>query len=150
MRLALALLIAAATAAAFPAPASAQLRTPRQTLEEMGLAPSEERVRRAVERAAGEPLGSERNPVRVSSPAGQRAYMARLRCADGTPPEVGQRHNAGEGPFGTIIDIYPLDCGDSAPGQVQLAMDMYHDDHVETNAPAGFTLVGAEPDAEPK
>ncbi len=148
MRLALALMIAAA--AALPAPASAQQRTPRQTLEEMGLAPSAEQVRRAVERAAGEPLGSERNPVRVSSPAGQRAYMARLRCADGTPPEVGQRHNAGEGPFGTIIDIYPLDCGGSAPNQVQLAMDMYHDDHVETQAPAGFTLVAADSNAEPK
>ena len=149
MRAALALLIAIAIIA-FPAPASAQQRTPRQTLEEMGLAPSQEQVRRAVERAAGEPLGSERTPVRVSSPAGQRAYMARLRCADGTPPAVGQRRNAGEGPFGTIIDVYPLDCGDSAPGQVQLAMDMYHDDHVETNAPVGFTLVDADPDAEPK
>lgn len=149
MRAALALLIAAA-AAAVAAPASAQQRTPRQTLEEMGLAPSQEQVRRAVERAAGEPLGSERNPVRVSSPAGQRAYMARLRCADGTQPAVGQRHNAGQGPFGTIIDVYPLDCGASAPGRVQLAMDMYHDDHVETDAPAGFTLVDADPDAEPK
>jgi hypothetical protein len=150
MRLALALLIAATAAAAAPEPASAQMQTPRQMLESMGLAPSERRVRRAVERAADEPLGSERNPVRVSSPDGQRAYMARLRCADGNPPEVGPRRNAGEGPFGTIIDVYPLDCGDSAPGQVQLAMDMYHDDHVETNAPAGFTLVAAEPDAEPK
>ena len=128
-------------AAALSGATAVQAQTPRETLESLNVAPSERSVRRAVERAADQPLGSERNPVRVSGPAGERGYIARLRCADGSAPRVGQRSSAGTGPFGTIIDLYPLDCGQSAPGRVSLAMDMYHDNHDETRAPEGFTLV---------
>jgi hypothetical protein len=122
------------------APASAQDSTPRQMMREMGMAPSAQQERRAVERAAREPLGTRANPVRVSGPGGEHAYIARLRCADGNAPRVGSRYNAGEGVFGWIIDVWPLDCGEAEPGRFELVMDMYHDDHVETNAPAGFTL----------
>ena len=133
--------IAFAVLALIATPAAAQQTTPRQTLEQLGVAPSERQVRRAVRRAANLPLGTRENPVRVSGPAAQRAYTARLRCSDGAAPRVGQRSSAGEGPFGTIVDVYPLDCGDTAPGQFSLVMDMYHDDHVESRAPAGFTIV---------
>ena len=33
--------------------------------------------------------------------------------------------------FGTIVDAFPLDCGAAAPGQTQLLMDMYHEEHAE-------------------
>lgn len=122
------------------APAAAQNSTPRQMMERMGMAPSERQIARAVERARSQPLGTAANPVRVSGPGGERAYIARLRCADGTSPRVGDRHNDGVGAFGTIVDVYPLNCGDAAPGRFRLIMDMYHDDHQENAAPAGFTL----------
>jgi hypothetical protein len=132
-----------ALALIFPAaPALAQQSTPRQMMEEMGAAPSRQQVAQAVERARSHPLGTAANPVRVSGPGGERAYIARLRCGDGSSPRVGQRHNDGVGAFGTIVDVWPLDCGDAAPGRFQLIMDMYHDDHEETGAPAGFTLTG--------
>jgi hypothetical protein len=121
-------------------PAAAQTTTPREMMVQMGFAPSARQVARAVERARRHPLGSERNPVRVSGAGGEHAYIARLRCAGGTRPTVGQRHNAGIGAFGTIVDVWPLDCGDAAPGRFELVMDMYHDNHDETQAPAGFTL----------
>jgi hypothetical protein len=133
--LALALILSAS-------PALAQRSTPRQMLQEMGMAPSAREVERSVERARNEPLGSSANPVRVSGPLGERAYIARLRCADGNAPRVGERRNAGVGAFGFIVDVYPLDCGDAAPGRFELVMDMYHDDHHEDQAPAGFTLEG--------
>ena len=126
------------------APALAQQSTPRQMMEELGMAPSRQDVARAVERARDRPLGTAANPVRVSGPGGEHAYIARLRCADGNAPRVGQRHNDGVGAFGTIVDVWPLDCGDSAPGRFELVMDMYHDDHEEAGAPAGFTLSPAQ------
>ncbi len=129
------------------APALAQDSTPRQTIEQMGLAPSRQDVARAVERARQRPLGTQENPVRVSGPGGEHAYIARLRCGNGQAPRVGQRRNTGVGAFGTIVDVWPLDCGDAAPGRFELVMDMYHDDHVESQAPAGFTLVMPETSA---
>ena len=102
--------------------------------------PDPERVREAVEAAAAHPLGSMENPVRVGGPPGQRAYIARLRCADGRRPRVGTRSSAGIGPFGTIVDIYPLNCRRAAPGEVALVLDMYHPEHREDRPPPGFTI----------
>ena len=127
-------------------PANAQKPTeaeqrPESLLEQLGLAPDPERLRAAIEAAEAHPLGSRENPVRVGGPRGERAYIARLRCADGSSPRIGQRANAGVGVFGTIVDVYPLDCGSAAPGRVSLTMDMYHSDHVEDRAPPGFSIV---------
>jgi hypothetical protein len=110
-------------------------------LRELDLAPGQDDLREALAAAEAHPLGTAQNPIRVGGPEGERAYIARLRCGDGSRPEVGQRANAGVGAFGTIVDIYPLDCGRAAPGRFQLVMDMYHEEHRETRAPAGFTLV---------
>jgi len=134
-----------AALAALSSPAAAQKPTPGQNdpsayLRESGLAPDPERVRAAIEAAQASPLGSMENPVRVGGPNGERGYIARLRCADGLAPRVGNRGNTGVGVFGTIVDVYPLDCGDAAPGRVNLVMDMYHPSHAETRAPSGFTL----------
>jgi hypothetical protein len=108
---------------------------------QLGFGPSQREVARLVERARDLPLGSAQNPVRVNMPAGEHAYIRRLRCSDGRQPRVGQRGNIGVGAFGTIVDRWPLDCGDAAPGRFDLHLDMYHPRHVETRAPEGFTLV---------
>lgn len=131
-----------ATALVLALPAVAQA-TPREMMEELGVAPSLEEVARRVERASAQPLGSRQNPVRVSGAEGEHAYMRRLRCADGDPPRIGDRANIGVGVFGSIVDLWELDCGDAAPGRFSLALDMYHDNHDETQAPAGLTLVPA-------
>jgi hypothetical protein len=127
------------------APAAAQKigeRTipPEEILAQMGLGNSDAEIARTVASASAHPLGTTENPVRVGGPEGERAYVARLRCADGKAPKVGQQGSAGVGAFGTIVDVYPLDCGAAAPGQVSLVMDMYHAEHDETRAPAGFTI----------
>lgn len=139
------LLVLIAAAAFIAAPAAAQKlgeRTvaPEEILKELGLGTSDAELARAVAAADGHPLGSAANPVRVGGPGGERAYIARLRCSDGSSPKVGPRASAGVGAFGTIVDSYPLDCGASAPGKFQLVMDMYHSEHKEDRAPAGFTL----------
>ena len=137
---AMAALLAAAPAAAQPKPGD-RTTTPEQMLREMGLAPEQDDLREAIEAAAAHPLGTAQNPVRVGGPQGERAYIARLRCGDGSQPRVGQRGSAGIGAFGTIVDVYPLDCGSAAPGRFDLVMDMYHAEHRETRAPAGFSLL---------
>jgi hypothetical protein len=91
--------------------------------------------------AADRPFGSAENPVRVGGPEGERAYLARLRCAGGRPPEVGARREAGVGAYGSIVASYDLDCGAAAPGRAAIVLDMYHEEHRETRAPAGFSLV---------
>jgi hypothetical protein len=138
--IAAALLAAAPATAADPKPGDRTM-SPEQMLREMGLAPDQEDIRAAIEAAQAHPLGTSRNPVRVGGPEGERAYIARLRCADGSAPRVGQRGNAGVGAFGTIVDVYPLDCAGAAPGRFDIVMDMYHEEHRETRAPNGFTIV---------
>jgi hypothetical protein len=90
--------------------------------------------------AAAHPLGTEKNPLRVGGPEGARAYIARLRCADGSTPRVGVRSSGGVGAYGTLTERYPLDCGAAAPGRVALAFDFYHEEHVETRPAPGFGL----------
>jgi hypothetical protein len=129
--------------AAAPTPAQrigARTQTPEQLLGQLGLAPSDEDLAQSIAAADAHPLGSRQNPVRVGGPEGEQAYIARLRCSDGRPPRLGQRTSSGVGAFGTIVDAYPLDCGQAAPGQVTLIMDMYHSEHVEHRAPPGFTI----------
>jgi hypothetical protein len=128
------------------APASAQelgarTRSPQSLLQGLGLAPGQDDLSAAVAAAAAHPLGSRENPVRVGGPDGERAYIARLRCADGAAPRVGPRGSAGVGAFGTVVDVYPLDCGAAAPGSLDLVLDMYHEEHREDRAPPGFTIL---------
>lgn len=95
----------------------------------------------ALRKAAAFPLGSRENPVRVSMPQGQHAYLRRLRCSDDKPPRFERVGNFGPGVFGSIIDGYRVICPDEGePRESLIYMDMYHPDHVETAAPAGFTL----------
>jgi len=87
------------------------------------------------------PLGSRENPVRADMPQGQRAYLSRLRCADGNAPEHRRLGNLGSGVFGSIVDGYRVTCPGSEPASVEIVMDMYHPGHQETAAVAGFDIV---------
>ena len=127
-------------------PAAAQelgerTRSPDAMLAELGLAPGEDDLAAAIVAAEAHPLGTAQNPVRVGGPEGERGYIARLRCADGSRPQVGPRADAGVGAFGTIVAAYPLDCGEAAPGRTTLVMDMYHSEHAEDRAPPGFDIL---------
>lgn len=90
--------------------------------------------------AAAHPLGSAKNPVRAASPIGQRAYLARLRCGDGSAPRFVRKGNVGFGVFGNIVDDYEVDCGTAAPGRVSVQMDLYHPGYVEARPVPGFTI----------
>ena len=131
---------AIATAASAAEKVGARTTPPEQLLADLGQGVSDAEIERAVAAASAHPLGTLENPVRVGGPNGERAYIARLRCADGSRPRIGQRGSAGVGAFGSIVDIYPLDCGAAAPGKVGLVMDMYHEEHREERAPAGFAI----------
>ena len=92
-----------------------------------------------IEAASAFELGSERNPVRADMPAGQRQYLARLKCADGSTPDAERVGSFGSGPYGTIIDGYSLTCAGVTRDDL-VYMDMYHPGHVEAEAVAGFTI----------
>jgi len=136
--------LAATTAAlAASAPASAQRLGARTTSAEamvaqMDRGSPEEEMRALVAAADAHPLGSLENPIRVGGPDGERAYLARLRCGDGAAPQIGARSEGGVGAFGSILGAFPLNCRGSS---ARLLFDIYHEEHVETRAPTGFTLL---------
>jgi len=76
--------------------------------------------------------------VRVGGPPGERAYLSRLRCADGGTPRLGARSDRGEGAFGSLVAAYRLEC---AGGGTEVVIDMYHEEHVEDRAPPGFSIL---------
>ncbi|HET9640931.1 MAG TPA: hypothetical protein VFP12_17190 [Allosphingosinicella sp.] len=141
------ILQALAAAALLAAPAAAQklgarTASPDQMLgQEAALDPVAEAEQIAAA-AAAHPLGTVQNPVRVGGPQGARAYIARLRCADGSNPQVGPRSSGTVGPYGTLTERYPVDCGAAGPGRVALFFDLYHEEHVETRPAPGFALDG--------
>ena len=100
-----------------------------------------DRAAAIASRIADEPFGSAENPVRVNMPVGERAYLARLRCANGQAPAFERIGSFGLGPYGQVLDGYQVDCAGSTPASSVIYLDMYHPTHIETNAPAGFTIV---------
>ncbi len=134
-----------AAAALLAAPAAAQklgarTASPDQVLGQEAASDPMAEAEQIAAAAAAHPLGTEKNPVRVGGPEGARAYIARLRCADGSRPVVGARSTGGVGAYGTLTERYPLDCGAAAPGRTALAFDFYHAEHVETRPAPGFDL----------
>lgn len=86
------------------------------------------------------PLGSAKNPVRVSMPVGQYDYLSRLVCENGESVSAFSRNGSvGQGPYGSIMDLYTVIC-DTNQGAVEhsVYMDMYHPDNTETRPAAGF------------
>ena len=92
----------------------------------------------AIVAAQAYPLGSAENPVRVGGPDGASNYLARLRCGDGSRPQVGRPSEGGIGAFGSVVQRYSLQCSGGAPANV--LFDIYHEEHVEDRPPAGFTI----------
>lgn len=132
-------LAALAVAAAAPAkPPREESPVPRELLSEVGGGNSDAELQRAMAEAAAHPLGSAENPIRVAGPEGTRAYIARLRCADGSAPVIGVKEAGGIGAYGSIVDRYSVNCGAAAPGRRDLLIDIYHEENVETALPAGF------------
>jgi hypothetical protein len=130
-------LLSAAPAIAQPRPGD-RTRSPEQMQAEFAIPAGQEDIAEALAAAAAHPLGTSENPVRVGGPEGERAYIARLRCPGGAAPQVGPRREAGVGAFGTVVAAYALDCG---AARFDLVMDMYHEEHRESRAPAGLSLV---------
>lgn len=136
-------LLLAAALLAVPAaaqPPREQSPAPREMLAAVGAGNSDQALADAITAAAMHPLGTVQNPIRVAGPEGERAYLARLRCADGRAPGIGVRTAAGVGAFGSLVDSYALDCGAAAPGRVGLVLDKYHEENPERRAPAGFRI----------
>ncbi|WP_448501000.1 hypothetical protein [Sphingomonas sp.] len=96
---------------------------------------------RTINAAAAYPLGSDKNPVRAEGPVGQRAYLSRLRCADGNAPAFDRAGSAGLSPFGNIVDIYSVECLGGTPSKGEIWMDMYHSGYVEQTAVPGYVLI---------
>jgi len=132
-----ALLILAAPALAQQPRLGQRTTSPEAMVAQMNPASPEEELRALVAAADAHPLGTRENPVRVGGPDGERAYLARLRCPNGAAPRIGARREVGAGAFGSVVAAYQVICGDA---DTPVVFDMYHEEHVETRAPAGFTL----------
>lgn len=103
--------------------------------------------------------------VEVCKPEGERKYLRRLRCPDGTAPTFRRDGSGGtrtapkseadekvafDQMFGPVkpgdpdyhvIDYYSVTCGDRT---TTVIIDMYHCEAAEpTQAPPGFTIVPA-------
>lgn len=136
--------LAPVLAMAFAAPAQATdpeqptANPMRQMMRELGGGGLEgEALAKAIAAAEQHPLGSRDNPVRVNMPAGERAYLDRLRCGTGEAPGYFRGGSVGVGPFGYIVDVYQVTC----PGAeaVQIYFDMYHEGSEPRPAP-GFSI----------
>jgi hypothetical protein len=90
---------------------------------------------------AAHPLGTRENPVKANMPPGERAYLDRLRCADGKAPAYSRVGSFGDSPYGNIMDGYEVICQGSEPATSLIFIDMYFPGHVETRAVPGFTIV---------
>lgn len=102
--------------------------------------PADAELDATIAAAGRHPLGSLENPVRTAGPDGAQAYLARLRCSDGSRPRLSAPRPAGVDTYGSLVDLYPVDCGTAAPGRADLVVDIYQEEHVETGAPAGFRI----------
>lgn len=102
--------------------------------------PGGKELAKLIEAAQAHPLGAKENPVRADMPGGQRAYLNRLRCADGKRPTYGRVGSFGAGIYGRIIDGYEVLCEGSTPDKSMIYMDMYHPGHKEPAAVPGFTI----------
>ncbi len=96
----------------------------------------------AIKDASAHKLGSEQNPIRSDGPNGERAYLGRLRCADGNAPQFTRVGNLGFGAFGSIVDGYDVKCSGSSPAQSMVVMDMYFPGYNESKPVEGFTTAG--------
>ena len=128
-----ALLLLAAPASAQPL--GARTQAPEAMARGMRDQSPDQEIARLAAAAEAHPLGTPENPVRVGGPEGEHAYLGHLRCANGSQPRVGTRSQAGIGAYGSVVGAYEVSCG---PAASRIVFDLYHAEHVETRAPAGF------------
>jgi hypothetical protein len=138
------ILLSLAAAALVAAPASAkppreESPAPKELVQAPAMQTGDAELDAQIAAAGARPLGSLGNPIRVAGPEGEQNYLHKLRCPDGTAPMIGQREDGGVGTYGTVTDAFEVTCR-GAPA-VRLVMDMYHEVHVVTRAPAGFTIL---------
>lgn len=88
------------------------------------------------------PLGTRENPVRVFQPEGQRVYLRRLICPNGSRPTFERIGSFGPGPYTSILDGYKVTCGDVVQDVV---LDMYHPGYLECRPVPGFSIMGSCP-----
>jgi hypothetical protein len=144
MRKPLFLFVAVAAFAAPPVSAQKlgqRTAPPEQSMAGIGGGSSEAEVARELAAAQAFPVGSLQNPIRVAGPEGERNWLARLRCADGSVPRVGAQRGGGTGAFGNVVDLAPVDCGAAAPGRADIFIDIYQEEYVREAPPAGFRLL---------
>ena len=113
---------------------------PETSMAGIGGGSSDAEVAQELATAAAFPVGTLQNPIRVAGPEGERAYLARLRCADGAMPRVGAQRPGGTDAFGNVTELAPADCGGAAPAHADILIDIYQEEHVLEAAPAGFQL----------
>ena len=109
-----------------------------EALKAFGEANSDDALAAAIAAADHHPLGTLDNPIRAAGPDGAKAYLARLRCADGSVPKLGAIAPGAADSYGTLTDLHPATCGAAPP--INLFVDVYHEEHAETRPPAGFML----------
>ena len=129
-------------AAAQAAPKPGDRTQPPSRIAPSARVDPEAEMKAAIAAADAHPLGSPANPVRAAGPDGERAYLARLRCSDGKRPDIIPGGNREVGAYGSVVDLFTLDCHSSAPGRVDVVMDMYQEENVETRPVAGFVVEG--------
>lgn len=131
-----------AAAPAGKAPARGAAAAPSNSFLEMMAPgrPTGAALERLFAEAARHPLGSRENPVRADMPAGQRAYLQKLRCSNGAMPAFSRSGNLGPGVYGSIVDLYVLTCAGGQPARSEVVMDMYFPGYLESRPVPGFTM----------
>jgi hypothetical protein len=119
--------------------ATSALAQPQDFFANGGRAPDTD-LPRLIREADRHPLGSRENPVRAAMPAGQHAYLRRLRCSDGRAPAFNRVGNFAPGVFGSIIDGYDVRCEGGEPVRSLIFMDMYFPGYEEARPVPGFTI----------
>jgi hypothetical protein len=125
------LVIIASTAPAVAQPASGPIEIQTAAEGRKTITPDWQKIN-------AQPLGSKGNPVRADGPAGERAYMQRLRCANGTVIDEKRRVGAaGVGPYTTMVSVWEVECY----GELHVVhIDGAHPGHVERRAARGFSI----------
>lgn len=131
-----ALLLAAAQPPDLP-PADSQSPNPAEFIDQINRRNPQDEELAMIRAAERHRLGTLDNPIRVGGPEGERAYLARLRCPDGSSPRIGVRADGGVGAYGSVTGAYDVAC---AAARSRLVFDIYHEEFAEDRAPPGFTL----------
>jgi hypothetical protein len=94
------------------------------------------------------PAGSRKNPVVCAGRPDEFAYLARLRCADGTAPHWRRVGDAPTGPYGAPLDRYLVRCV-RLDWETHVYFDRRHRPIESMPEPDGFALAPARDGIRP-